>query len=131
MLMDYTYLSRFLTLNCGQEIGEDISFLDVLVFRDENIWCTYTYVKREHLPPSRIDQKFTQIHPCFCRLDQNLALSHRRCHALEGSAYYCVSNIVLLFVERSAFSNCLPYFLIFCPHCLWLVTLYVVPRFGL
>ena len=47
----------FLTLNCEQESGESVSFLDVLVFRDDNIWCTKTYDKREHLPLSRIDQK--------------------------------------------------------------------------
>ena len=36
---------------------ESVSFLDVLVFRDDNIWCTKTYDEREHLPLSRIDQK--------------------------------------------------------------------------
>ena len=48
---------NLLTLNCEQESTEEVSFLDVLVFRDENVWCTKTYDKREHLPLSRIDQK--------------------------------------------------------------------------
>ena len=47
----------FLTLNCEQESNVKISFLDVLVFRDKNIWCTKTYDKREHHPLSSIDQK--------------------------------------------------------------------------
>ena len=62
----------FLTLNCEQESREQVSFLDVLIFRDENIWCTKTFDKREHLPLSRIDQKkyphpssFLSIRPKF------------------------------------------------------------------
>ena len=47
----------FSTLNCEQESREQVSFLDVLIFRDGNIWCTKTFDKREHLPLSRIDQK--------------------------------------------------------------------------
>ena len=69
MFSQYLYVSQthdqglhgiypdFLTLNCEQESRESVSFLDVLVFRDDNIWCTKTYDKREHLPLSRIDQK--------------------------------------------------------------------------
>ena len=38
----------FLTLNCEQESREHVSFLDVLIFRDGNIWCTKTFDKTEH-----------------------------------------------------------------------------------
>ena len=67
MFSQYLYISQtddqglhgiypdFLTLNCEQESRETVSFLDVLVFRDDNIWCTKTFDKREHLPLSRID----------------------------------------------------------------------------
>jgi hypothetical protein len=69
MFSQYLYISQtdvqglhgiypdFLTLNCEQESRDEVSFLDISVFRDGNVWCTKTYDKREHLPLSRIDQK--------------------------------------------------------------------------
>ena len=38
---------ELLTLNCAQESREQISFLDVLTFRDGNIRCNKTFDKRE------------------------------------------------------------------------------------
>jgi hypothetical protein len=108
MFSQYLYVSQtdaqglhgiypdFLTLNCEQESRESVSFLDVLVFRDDNIWCTKTYDKRGHLPLSRIDQK-KYPHP-------SSFLSVRSKYGIITSRMSCfgrVNTINKYFIERT------------------------------
>ena len=76
----------FLTLNCEQE-GQEVSFLDALLFRHKNVFLTKVYDKREHPPLSSIQRlRFPHV-SCF--------LSDRSKYGIVTSRLHCFSRLCL------------------------------------
>ena len=76
----------FLTLNCEQE-GQEVSFLDALLFRHKNVFLTKVYDKREHPPLSSIQRLRYPHVSCF--------LSDRSKYGIVTSWLYCFSRLCL------------------------------------
>ena len=86
----------FLTLKCEQESDKEVSFLDVLIFRDTDVFMSKIYDKREHPPLSRVDQVKYPHPSCFLSTRSKLGIITSRFHAFGR---ICLRRVD--FVERA------------------------------
>ena len=86
----------FLRVNREQESDEQVSFLDVLLYKACSVYTTKIYDKREHPPSSTIDQTKYPHPSCF--------LSERSQYGMITSRLHCFGRIChkkVDFVQRS------------------------------
>ena len=76
-----------LKLNCEQESNQQVSFLDVLIYKHKGIFSTKIYDKREHPPLSRVNQRQYPDPSCF--------LSERSKYGIITSRLHCFGRICL------------------------------------